>query len=106
MANEETFELPERESKILAGMAAKQFAELVSRAASVGFEVALKQRARLVREEFVCCDIYQRMEDALDSQRCITQAWRDLRGSGAYHEVCYYGEWAARIVETGRYGHE
>ena len=51
--------------------------------------------ATKIRAELVCCDIFEQMQavggDLLAQQR--------LRESKAYHDICYFGEWAARIVE-------
>lgn len=48
-----------------------------------------------IRAELVCCDIFEQMRavhgDVLAQQR--------LRESPAYHDICYFGEWAARIAE-------
>lgn len=48
-----------------------------------------------IRAELVCCDIFEQMDtvfgDVLAQQR--------LRESKAYHDICYFGEWAARIAE-------
>jgi hypothetical protein len=49
-----------------------------------------------IREQLVCCDIYQRMEDAGGD----TELWRKLRHSNDYHDICFFGEWSARIAET------
>ena len=56
--------------------------------------IALRGAAK-IRAELVCCDIFEQMRavhgDVLAQQR--------LRESKAYHDICYFGEWAARIVE-------
>jgi hypothetical protein len=31
----------------------------------------------------------------------LTYAHRTFRASNEYHDICFYGEWAARIVEKG-----
>lgn len=55
-------------------------------------------RARVaakIRAELVCCDIYERfmnLASAKDQQK--------LRNSNEYHEICFFGEWSARIAET------
>lgn len=67
-------------------------------------EVAAKQRAEsaeLIRRELVCCDIYQRLEERLTTDAKPTDSWRALRFSTEYHNICFYGEWSARIVEKG-----
>ena len=48
-----------------------------------------------IRRELVCCNIYERME-AVYADRA---AWNELRHSTDYHDICYFGEWAARIAE-------
>lgn len=50
--------------------------------------------ADLIRADMVCCDIYQRSIDADDD---MTR--RQLRASNDWHDICYYGEWAARLAE-------
>lgn len=67
-------------------------------------EVAAKVRAdsaELIRDELVCCDIYQRLQDLYTEDGKPTYAYRTLRNSHEYHDICYYGEWSARIVEKG-----
>jgi transcriptional regulator with XRE-family HTH domain len=51
--------------------------------------------AAAIRAELVCCSIYQRMEDAGGD----TEEWRKLRHGVDYHDICFFGEWAARIAE-------
>ena len=55
--------------------------------------MALRAAAK-IRQELVCCDIFEQMQavggDLLAQQR--------LRESKAYHDGCYFGEWAARIA--------
>jgi len=59
-------------------------------------KVTLQQHiAEKIRAELVCCDIYQRMEDANLNQ----EVWKQLRHSNDYHAICFYGEWSARIAE-------
>jgi len=59
-------------------------------------QMSTQQRiARKIRDELVCCDIYQRMEDAGGN----TYEWKKLRWSDEYHDICFFGEWAARIAE-------
>lgn len=56
--------------------------------------IAMRGAAK-IRAELVCCDIFEQMcavhGDVLAQQR--------LRESKAYHDICYFGEWAARIAE-------
>jgi transcriptional regulator with XRE-family HTH domain len=47
-----------------------------------------------IRRELVCCDIYQRFMDVGDAGR-----QHELKASAAWHDICFYGEWAARITE-------
>lgn len=53
--------------------------------------------AEKIRAELVCCDISQQMA----AIRGDLEATQKLRESKAYrgHEMCYYGEWAARLAE-------
>lgn len=51
--------------------------------------------AARLRDGLVCCDIYQRLT-ALQGD---TEAWKALRHSPSYHDICYFGEWAAQIAE-------
>lgn len=61
----------------------------------------VQQRAAAkIRAELVCCDIYQRMEDAYNPED--DAPWVALRHGREYHDICFYGEWAARLVEQVR----
>lgn len=51
--------------------------------------------AEQIRRELVCCDIFAQGE-ALSGD---VEGLQRLRESKAYHAICYYGEWAARIAE-------
>lgn len=53
--------------------------------------------AAKIRAELVCCDIYQRLE-ALQVAG-DGDGRHALRHSHEYHDICFYGEWAARIAE-------
>lgn len=56
--------------------------------------------ARRIRNEMVCCDIFEVMEGLLDPVTgAVTPQWREAKRSYAYHDVCYFGEWAAREAE-------
>ena len=60
-----------------------------------GRDKSLRGRiAQKIREELVCCDIYQRILDAAEPK-----LQQKLRNSNNYHEICFFGEWAARIAE-------
>ncbi len=60
--------------------------------------VSLQEKiAQRIRAQLVCCEIYQRMEDAYDPED--DTAWKELRHSRDYHDICFYGEWAARLAE-------
>lgn len=48
-----------------------------------------------IRRELVCCNIYEQLSVLVGD----TEAWKALRHSNDYHDICYYGEWAARIAE-------
>lgn len=56
--------------------------------------------AEKIRAELVCCDIYQRMEDVNNPED--DSAWKALRHSRDYHDICFFGEWAARIAEQAK----
>lgn len=61
--------------------------------------VSLQEKiAAKIRAELVCCDIYQRMEDAYDPED--DTAWKTLRHGMDYHDICFFGEWSARIAEA------
>lgn len=65
-------------------------------------ELAENQRARSaqqIRDELVCCDIYERLQGLYAADGNPTYAYRELRHSNQYHPICHYGEWAARVVE-------
>lgn len=47
-----------------------------------------------IRAQLVCCDIYERFITATDAGK-----QRELRHSTDYHDICFYGEWSARIAE-------
>lgn len=49
--------------------------------------------AHEIRAELVCCDIYQRLSTERDERR-----WRTEQTKG--HDLCYWGEAAARIAES------
>jgi hypothetical protein len=55
--------------------------------------------AWLIRDELVCCDIHQRLEDALDAAGGVTAAYREIHRSHDYHAICHFGEWSARLAE-------
>jgi hypothetical protein len=52
--------------------------------------------AERIRAELVCCNIYERMA-ACDAAG--DDEWMSLRHGSEYHDICFYGEWAARIAE-------
>ena len=54
-----------------------------------------RRMAEKIRAELVCCDIYDRMAVAMGDLEELQR----IRESNAYHDICYFGEWAARIVE-------
>lgn len=63
--------------------------------------------ADLIRAEMVCCDIYQRMESVWKSPGTRgtpqeREQWRALKKSHEYHDICYFGEWAAQLAERGK----
>lgn len=65
----------------------------------LGLATRLQERvAAKIRAELVCCDIYQRME-ALRPGSEGNEEWHKLKRSNEYHDICYYGEWSARIAE-------
>lgn len=51
--------------------------------------------AQRIREDMVCCDIYERM-GKLEPNGV---EWRAVKRSSDYHDICFYGEWSARIAE-------
>lgn len=72
-------------------------------------EIRADERAKVayrIRAELVCCDIYERMhQEALkgywDNRMgtyVMPKSWRDLKRSADYHDLCYFGEWSARIA--------
>lgn len=60
-------------------------------------DTAQQRVADEIRGELVCCDIYERME-AVSSAATKAQ-WAALRDSDDFHDICFFGEWAARIAE-------
>jgi len=53
--------------------------------------------ATKIREQLVCCDIYERMAAC---PQAGGEEWMLLRHSDDFHDICFYGEWAARIAEA------
>lgn len=53
-----------------------------------------QQIVEQIRAELVCCDIYQRFMDAGDAAK-----QRELKAGSDWHDICFYGEWSARIAE-------
>lgn len=49
--------------------------------------------AARIRGEMVCCDLYQRFQDASPEEKKKLS-----RGSPVWHEMCFYGEWAAQLA--------
>jgi hypothetical protein len=88
-------------------------------------EVRSDTRARLaylIRAELVCCDIYEKVAGPYDrfdkdaetagkeratvaEHKAAREAFRErlrvAKADGSYHGICYYGEWSARLCETG-----
>lgn len=54
-----------------------------------------ERAATKIRAELVCCEIFGQMEALYGD----LEAQAQLRKSKAYHAICYYGEWAARLAE-------
>jgi IS30 family transposase len=48
-----------------------------------------------IRRALVCCNIYERLSALVGD----TETWKALRHSNHYHDICFYGEWSARIAE-------
>lgn len=68
-----------------------------------------------IRAELVCCDIFTKLQALipddydpanLAQMTAINAAMREAKKSSDYHEICYYGGWAAAIAEQEdeRYG--
>lgn len=53
--------------------------------------------AARIRDEFVCCGIYQRVQHHPVEKRA--EVVRMLKRLGSYHDLCYWGEAAARVAE-------
>lgn len=78
--------------------------------------------AYLMRAELVCCDIYREIAGPLDAmhlreeatnretqvadhkaaQKAFRARLKAAKADGSYHAICYYGEWSARLCETGK----
>lgn len=88
-----------------AGVPDADLAELDARINAMILEVATKVRAEsaeLIRDELVCpCDSFERMEAIPYDNGKLTYAHRTFRASVEFHDICFYGEWSARIVEKG-----
>lgn len=70
------------------------------------------ERARVayrIIAELVCCDITQRMDaeaakgrwDDENGTYLMPKSWYDLKKSDDFHEICYFGGWAANIARAG-----
>ncbi len=70
------------------------------------------ERARVayrIIAELVCCDITQRMDaeaakgrwDDENGTYLMPKSWYDLKKSNDFHEICYFGGWAANIARAG-----
>lgn len=55
--------------------------------------------AEKIRNELVCCDIYERLEMLRKQYGHSSEQHKKLKTSSDYHPICFYGEWAARIAE-------
>lgn len=59
--------------------------------------------------ELVCCDITERMDaeaakgrwDDENGTYLMPKSWYDLKKSGDFHAICYFGGWAAQIARAG-----
>lgn len=68
-----------------------------------------EQLAYLIRAELVCCDIYDKLNAGLyedECERCVCDKTHAMRrraakADGSWHDICYFGEWAARLCLTG-----
>lgn len=62
-----------------------------------------------IRAELVCCDVYERVEplraELAAGQPGWGEAYGELHDAVDGHEICYWGEAAARIAE-GRDDHD
>lgn len=53
--------------------------------------------AQRIRDELVCCNIYQRiMERPVRERVAFTRVMKQIH---AYHDICFWGEASARIAE-------
>jgi AcrR family transcriptional regulator len=60
-----------------------------------GRDKSLRGRiSQRIRQDLVCCDIYQRFLDAGNAAR-----QHELKQGEDWHDICFYGEWSARIAE-------
>lgn len=53
--------------------------------------------AAVIRRELVCCNIFQRVQYHPVEKR--TEVVRMLKRLGSFHDLCYWGEAAARLAE-------
>ena len=64
-----------------------------------------KRIAYLIRAELVCCDIYDKINEGLPDDDCYDRIHDRRRlaahKDGSWHDICYYGEWSARLAENG-----
>lgn len=75
-------------------------------------EIRADERAKVayrIRAELVCCDIFERMQAEAEKATwddrygtyVMPKSWRDLKRSSDYHDLCYFGAWAAAIALSG-----
>lgn len=72
-------------------------------------QLTREQVAEDIRNELVCCNIYERLSacwgDVDNATDLDIASWRlaekAIRQSPDYHDMCHYGSWAARIAERG-----
>ena len=58
-------------------------------------EVITRHLAYRIRAELVCCDIFERVQRDGGDENAIGNAIQ----RNEWHEICYWGEAAARLVE-------
>lgn len=81
---------------------------------SVDVRDTRQRLAYLIRAELVCCDIYEKINEPYEGlgENPTKQAWdraqhvsnlrrKRAKADHSWHDICYFGEWAAQLCLTG-----
>lgn len=95
---------PSKKRRMEEGDAAAGMAKLVAGLPAQRDPVAetREQLAYLIRAELVCCDIYEKLTFGTPDNREFRRRKLAARMDHSYHDICYFGEWSARLCLTGK----